>query len=38
LRVAEHEQKFRAMFTATELASLVNALKKLQSLGESGAQ
>ena len=38
LRVAEHEQRFRAMFTASELASLVNALKKLQSLGESGAQ
>ena len=37
-RVAEHEQKFRGMFTAAELASLVDALKKLQSLGESGAQ
>ena len=37
-RVAEHEQKFRAMFTAPELESLVDALKKLQSLGESGAQ
>ena len=37
-RVAEHEQKFRAMFTASELAALVSALKKLQSLGESGAQ
>jgi DNA-binding MarR family transcriptional regulator len=37
-RVAEHEQKFRAIFTAAELASLVDALKKLQSLGESGAK
>jgi DNA-binding MarR family transcriptional regulator len=37
-RVAGHEQKFRAMFTASELASLVDALKKLQSLGETGAQ
>jgi hypothetical protein len=36
--VAEHEQRFRAMFTAAELASLVDALKKMQSLGESGAQ
>jgi DNA-binding MarR family transcriptional regulator len=32
-RIAEHEEKFRAMFTASELASLVGALKKLQSLG-----
>ena len=28
-RVAEHEQRFRAMFTAAELASLVDALKKI---------
>jgi DNA-binding MarR family transcriptional regulator len=32
-RIAEHEQKFRAMFTASELASLFDALKKFQSLG-----
>jgi DNA-binding MarR family transcriptional regulator len=31
LRVAEHEEKFRAMFTASELAALLDALKKFQS-------
>lgn len=32
-RIAAHEVKFREMFTAAELASLVDALKKFQSLG-----
>jgi DNA-binding MarR family transcriptional regulator len=32
-RIADHEEKFRAMFTASELASLVGALKKFQGLG-----
>lgn len=29
-RIAEHEEKFRALFTAPELASLLEALKKFQ--------
>jgi len=32
-RISEHEEKFRALFTASELASLLEALKKFQSLG-----
>jgi MarR family transcriptional regulator, organic hydroperoxide resistance regulator len=32
-RIAEHEEKFRALFTAPELASLLDALKRFQSLG-----
>jgi DNA-binding MarR family transcriptional regulator len=32
-RIAEHEEKFRKMFTAAELAALLEALKKFQSLG-----
>jgi DNA-binding MarR family transcriptional regulator len=32
-RVAEHEEKFRALFTAPELAALLEALKRFQSLG-----
>jgi DNA-binding MarR family transcriptional regulator len=32
-RIAEHDEKFRAMFTSSELASLVDALKRFQSLG-----
>jgi DNA-binding MarR family transcriptional regulator len=32
-RIAEHEEKFRAMFTASELASLLEALKKFQNAG-----
>jgi MarR family transcriptional regulator, organic hydroperoxide resistance regulator len=31
LRIAEHEEKFSAMFTASELAALLGALKKFQS-------
>ncbi len=30
-RIAEHEEKFRAMFTAAELAALLGALKKFQT-------
>jgi MarR family transcriptional regulator, organic hydroperoxide resistance regulator len=30
-RIAEHEEKFHAMFTAPELAALLAALKKFQS-------
>jgi MarR family transcriptional regulator, organic hydroperoxide resistance regulator len=32
-RIAEHEKKFRALFSPAELASLLEALKKFQSLG-----
>jgi len=32
-RIAEHEEKFRDMFTASELAALLEALKKFQTLG-----
>jgi DNA-binding MarR family transcriptional regulator len=32
-RIAEHEQKFRALFTAPEYASLLDALKRFQNLG-----
>jgi DNA-binding MarR family transcriptional regulator len=32
-RIAEHEQKFHALFTASELESLLAALKRFQSLG-----
>jgi DNA-binding MarR family transcriptional regulator len=32
-RVSEHEEKFRAMFTAPELEALLTALKKFQTLG-----
>ena len=32
-RIAEHEEKFRALFTASELASLLEALKKFQRPG-----
>ena len=32
-RIAEHEEKFAAMFTGAELASFLEALKKFQSLG-----
>ena len=32
-RIAEHDEKFRALFTSSELASLVDALKRFQSLG-----
>jgi DNA-binding MarR family transcriptional regulator len=32
-RIAEHDEKFRALFTASELASLVDALKRFQNLG-----
>ena len=31
-RIAEHEEKFHALFTAPELASLLEALKRFQSL------
>jgi DNA-binding MarR family transcriptional regulator len=31
LRIAEHEEKFRARFTAAELAALLGALKKFQT-------
>jgi DNA-binding MarR family transcriptional regulator len=31
LRISEHEEKFRAMFTASELAALISALKKFQT-------
>jgi DNA-binding MarR family transcriptional regulator len=30
-RIAEHEERFRAMFTAPELAALLEALKKFQT-------
>jgi DNA-binding MarR family transcriptional regulator len=30
-RIAEHEEKFRAMFTAPELAALLGALRKFQT-------
>jgi len=30
-RIAEHEEKFRSMFTASELAALIDALKKFQN-------
>jgi hypothetical protein len=29
-RIGEHEEKFRAMFTASELEALLDALKKFQ--------
>ncbi len=32
-RIAEHDEKFRAMFTASELAALVEALKRFQNPG-----
>jgi DNA-binding MarR family transcriptional regulator len=32
-KVAEHEEKFRELFSAAELAALLNALKRFQSLG-----
>jgi MarR family transcriptional regulator, organic hydroperoxide resistance regulator len=32
-RIAEHEQKFRELFTAAELDTLLEALKRFQSLG-----
>jgi DNA-binding MarR family transcriptional regulator len=32
-RIAEHDEKFRALFTAPELAALVDALKRFQDLG-----
>jgi len=32
-KIAEHDQKFRAMFTAAELESLVEALKRFQGPG-----
>jgi DNA-binding MarR family transcriptional regulator len=32
-RIAEHEEKFRALFTASELTSLLEALKKFQRPG-----
>jgi DNA-binding MarR family transcriptional regulator len=32
-RIAEHEARYRALFTQAEIASLVEALKKFQSLG-----
>jgi DNA-binding MarR family transcriptional regulator len=32
-RIAEHDDKFRALFTPSELESLVDALKRFQSLG-----
>ena len=31
-RIADHEEKFRAMFTASELAALLEALKKFQTV------
>jgi DNA-binding MarR family transcriptional regulator len=31
LRIAEHEEKFREMFTVSELAALLGALKKFQT-------
>jgi DNA-binding MarR family transcriptional regulator len=32
-KVAAHEEKFRELFTASELSSLLEALKRFQSLG-----
>jgi DNA-binding MarR family transcriptional regulator len=32
-RIAEHEQRFKALFKSAELASFIEALKKIQSLG-----
>ncbi len=32
-RIAEHEQKFRALFTTAELESLLDSLKRFQGLG-----
>jgi DNA-binding MarR family transcriptional regulator len=32
-RIVEHEEKFRAMFTSSELAALFEALKKFQKFG-----
>jgi DNA-binding MarR family transcriptional regulator len=32
-RIAEHEQKFRELFTTAELDTLLEALKRFQSLG-----
>jgi MarR family transcriptional regulator, organic hydroperoxide resistance regulator len=32
-RITEHEEKFRSMFTATEYASLLDALKRFQNHG-----
>jgi MarR family transcriptional regulator, organic hydroperoxide resistance regulator len=31
-RIAEHEDRFKALFKSAELASLIDALKKIQSL------
>lgn len=33
VRIDEHEEKFRKLFTASELESLLEALKKFQSIG-----
>jgi DNA-binding MarR family transcriptional regulator len=33
VRIGEHEEKFRALFTASELESLLDALKRFQKLG-----
>jgi MarR family transcriptional regulator, organic hydroperoxide resistance regulator len=32
-RISEHEEKFRALFSPAELASLLDALKRFQNLG-----
>jgi DNA-binding MarR family transcriptional regulator len=32
-RIAEHESRFKALFKPAELASFIEALKKIQSLG-----
>jgi DNA-binding MarR family transcriptional regulator len=32
-RIAEHEEKFSELFTSTELASLLDALKRFQNVG-----
>jgi DNA-binding MarR family transcriptional regulator len=32
-RIAEHEEKFRALFTASEYAALLDALKRFQKFG-----
>ena len=32
-KIAEHEEKFRELFSAAELTSLLDALKRFQSLG-----
>jgi DNA-binding MarR family transcriptional regulator len=33
VRIAEHEERFRALFSASELESLLEALKRFQNLG-----